>query len=277
MNTRVEVIIPVFNAPGSLRLCLDALPSRLPSWASVQIVDDASTDPAVATLLREHPLTRLPQVRLEHNPRNLGFVASVNAAMARAPLDAVLLNSDAIVTHGWLDRLAACARSDPRIASITPFSNNAEICSYPRFCVNNPVPGDPDLVARAAASAGPPQYPELPTGVGFCMYVRRAAWNDVGGFDAATFGRGYGEENDWCRRAARRGWRNVLCDDAYVVHIGGSSFADTGHKPGGEQLARLLELHPDYNDVVADFIRRDPAAGRRAAIASRLAELSALQ
>jgi GT2 family glycosyltransferase len=266
----VEIILPVFNAAIDLRRCLDALLDRLPQDATVQVVDDASTEPDIHTLLRTHALCGIDRVRLFRNVRNLGFVRSVNAAMSRTTADVVLLNSDTIVTHGWLERILACAHSDPAIATITPFSNNAEICSLPEFCRANPAPSDPETFARAAVRAGPPVYPDLPTGVGFCMFIRRKAWESVGEFDAVSFGRGYGEENDWCFRAMARGWRNVLCDDAYVVHVGGKSFAETRHRPGGGQLERLLALHPHYNDVIADFIRRDPIAPRRQAVLTAL-------
>lgn len=268
--TSIDIIIPVFNAADAVRDCLDALACRLPDWATVQVVDDESTDPAIAPLLQAHPLITDLRVRFVRNPENLGFVESVNRAVDRAMGDVVLLNSDTIVTHGWLECIARCAASDPTIATITPFSNNAEICSLPDFCRPNPVPDDPEAIARAAVEAGPPTYPELPTGVGFCMFVRRAAWNAIGGFDTATYGRGYGEENDWCFRASGQGWRHVLCDDAYVVHVGGASFAETGHRPGGEQLERLLARYPHYNRVIADFIARDPIAPRRAAVLARL-------
>jgi GT2 family glycosyltransferase len=66
--------------------------------------------------------------------RNLGFIGTVNRGFAETSGDVVLLNSDTIVTHGWLAKMVACAESDPRIATITPFSNNAEICSYPQMC-----------------------------------------------------------------------------------------------------------------------------------------------
>ena len=138
----------------------------------------------------------------------------------------ILLNSDTIVTAGWLDAIMHCAATDPRIGTITPFSNNAEICSFPRFCEDNPWPegADPEPMRAALAAVAVPTYPDLPTGVGFCMYIRRALLDDVGVFDLA-FGAGYGEENDLCVRAARAGWRNVLADNAFVVHTGGRSFA----------------------------------------------------
>jgi len=265
----VEVVVPIHGGASVLRGCLDSLARTLADDVGVQLVDDASRDAAIDRLLAEfagrHRATRI----IVHD-RNVGFVRSVDDAMRRSAGDVVLLNSDTVVTPGWLDRLLVCAASDARIATITPFSNNAEICSFPLFCVANPVPEDADAVARAVGASGPPAYPDLPTAVGFCMFVRRAALDAVGGFDAATFGRGYGEENDFCLRAAAHGWRNVLCDDAYVAHVGGQSFAPLGEHPGGENLARLLARYPRYNAQVAEFIARDPLASRRAAIATRL-------
>lgn len=272
-----QVVVPIHNAAELVADCLDALVRTLPPEAPVQLVDDASSDPGIDEVLARHPLLRRPGVALHRQAANLGFVATVNAAVARAPGDVVLLNSDTRVTPGWLQRLLACAGSDPAIASATPWSNNAEICSLPQWCRDNPPPADADALAAAIAAAGAPAYPSLPTAVGFCMFLRRAAWDQVGGFDAATFGRGYGEENDWCLRASAFGWRHVLCDDAYVVHVGGASFAGTGHRPGGGQLARLCARYPHYNALIADFIRSDPLAARRQALLADPAVATALR
>jgi GT2 family glycosyltransferase len=265
-----EVIVPVHDGADALAACLASLRRTLPPQARLQLVDDASRDPRVAALLCEFGAAPPCALSLHVQERNLGFVATVNAAMARARGDVVLLNSDTVTTPGWLQRLAHCAATVPRLATATPWSNNAEICSFPQFCRANPLPADPDAVAAAAARVAP-QYPELPTAVGFCMLVRRAALAAIGDFDAATFGRGYGEENDFCQRAAAHGMRNVLCDDAYVAHVGGQSFAPLGLAPGGENLGRLVARYPRYNAEVADFIARDPLAPRRAALAAQLA------
>lgn len=267
----VEIVVPVFRGADALERCLAGLARTVRgAAATLQLVDDRSDDARVTALLETFAADAPVPTRVVENPRNLGFVGSVNAAMSRTAADVILLNADTVTTSGWLDRILACAASDPRIASVTPFSNNAEICSFPALCVAAPVPRDPDAIAAACRAAGAPGYPELPTAVGFCMYVRRAALNAIGDFDAATFGRGYGEENDWCLRAAAHGWRNVLCDDAYVVHQGGASFGPLGEKPGGENLRRLVARYPRYNAMVAAFIERDPLAARRLEIAARL-------
>lgn len=268
------VIVPVFNALDALDACLAALTRTLPAQAVVLIADDASTDPNIEPLARQWCDRSTFDARYVRRPYNLGFPANCNAAFAETgDADVVLLNSDAVATTGWLQQIVRCADSDPRIATITPWSNNAEICSFPRFVEANPMPDDPDRIARAAADQATLDYPELPTAVGFCMYLRRAALRQVGDFDAGTFGSGYGEENDLSLRAAAMGWRNVLCDGAYVAHAGNASFGPLGQAGGGENLRRLLARWPDYNERVARFILADPLRPLRERLTDSLAAL----
>ena len=267
----VEVVIPVYNAPDDLRRCVESVLACTRGDYALVLIDDASPDPGVRACFDDLAARQLPHVTLLANEINLGFTGTANRGMSRSRADVVLLNSDTIVTDGWLDALRRCAASDPTIGTATPFSNNAEICSFPRFCENNAWPegADPEPVRASIAAAALPCYPDLPTGVGFCLYVRRVLLDTIGAFDPA-FGAGYGEENDFCQRAAAHGMRNVLCDDAYVAHVGGQSFAPLGLAPGGENLGRLVARYPRYNAEVADFIARDPLAPRRAALAAQL-------
>lgn len=267
----VTVIVPVYQALDELSACLAALDRTLPAGARLLLADDASPDPAVPAMLERFAATSRLAVRIARREANLGFVGNVNRAFAQsAPDDVILLNSDTVPAPGWYEAMRACADSDARIGTITPWSNNAEICSFPDLCRVAPLPDEAAAarIARAARASRETHYRELPTGVGFCMYVRRAMLDAIGDFDQATFGRGYGEENDLCRRAVGHGWRNVLCHHAYVAHRGGASFGPTGHHPGGENLARLVARYPNYNALVAEFILQDPLAPLRESIAS---------
>ena len=270
---RPLIIVPVFNAAEALAECLDSLSRHLHPADRLLLADDASTDPRVAPLLEDFVARHPRQARYVRRTQNLGFVGNVNAAMREAGEgDAVLLNSDTVVSAGWLDRIIECALRDPRIATITPWSNNAEICSFPIFCQAAPMPevGVLERLARAAARLPQDAVPELPTAVGFAMYLRRSAWEALGGFDADTFGRGYGEENDYCLRAAAHGWRNVFCPRAFVAHRGNASFSELGMQAGGENLKRLLARYPDYNDRIARFIVEDPLRPLREALSREL-------
>jgi GT2 family glycosyltransferase len=272
------VVVPVYQALEALQRLVAALEGTLTQEQRVLFCDDASPDAAVVEFLLELPKCVGFSAEIVRRERNLGFVGNVNRAFAEtAGADVVLLNSDTVPARGWLERLKACLASDARIATATPWSNNAEICSLPDLCRPGPIPDDPDRWAQACAEAGAGHYPPLPTGVGFAMAISRAALDRIGDFDEATFGRGYGEENDFCLRAEAHGFRNVLCADAFVAHEGGASFGPEGLKPGGGNLARLLARYPDYNRRVAEFIMADPLRALRLDVMERYAELGSGQ
>jgi O-antigen biosynthesis protein len=268
----VDLVVPAYNAPDDLRRCVEAVLAHTPGGFRLVIIDDASPDPGVREYLDALAQRALPEVTILCNERNLGFTATANRGFSLSRADVVLLNSDAIVGSQWLERLARCAASHPSIGTVTPFSNNAEIASFPRFCENNAAPDDTatTTISAALAAAAVPTYPDIPTGVGFCLYVRRALLDAIGTFDLA-FGAGYGEENDFCLRAVGAGYRNVLADDVYVRHTGGRSFAGRKTELGARNMPLLLERHPDYLDMVQGYIAADPLRPLRDAAESALA------
>ncbi len=270
VSSCVDIIIPIYNAAEEVKNCIDSVLRYTNQQFNLILIDDASPDPGIENYLTSIQKLSDPRIRVYKNKHNLGFVGTVNRGMQMNNTDVVLLNSDTIVTPDWLDRLRRCAGSDSQIGTITPFSNNAEICSFPVFCQPNPVPKNTNLTAQAIAATDHPIYPEIPTAVGFCMYITRTLLDTIGYFDEQAFGRGYGEENDFCRRAVKAQYRNVLCDDAYVVHVGSCSFGDEKKAHCERNMQVLLTLHPDYMDVVSEFIAQDPIKPIREAAQARL-------
>ena len=268
----IDIVVPVFNAPDDLERCVASVLRCTSGSFRLLLIDDGSRDPGIAERFAHYASLRDPRIELARNDRNLGFTATANRGMTASRADIVLLNSDTIVTNGWLDALVRCAASDSRIATVTPFSNNAEICSFPRLCEDDrwTPERNAEPTRQALADAAVPTYPDLPTGVGFCMFVRRAAIDALGVFDP-VFGAGYGEENDFCLRAARAGWRNVLADDAFVVHVGERSFEGRKRDLAQLNLALLVARHPHYTTMVERYIADDPLRALREAARSKLA------
>jgi len=255
------IIVPVFNAFDFVCRCLSSLAAHNPQ-NEILVIDDASTDERISPLLREWAASS-EHHHLKVQSENRGFVHTANNGLLSSAGDVVLLNSDTEVTPGWLDALTRCLDTTEHIATATPWTNNGEIVSLPGFCQANPVPDDPQAIADTIGNCDSPGYPELPTAVGFCMAISLNAIRKVGLFDEDSFGLGYGEENDFCQRAIKAGFTNVLCDDAYVVHRGGASFGPLGLKPDEGSMQRLLAKHPDHQAQVAEFIQNDPLAARR--------------
>ncbi len=262
------MIVPVYRGLAETVACLESV-LRWPQKTPFELIaiDDSSPEPEVSERLRA--FARAGRLTLLRNDENLGFVKTVNRGMSLHPQrDVVLLNSDAEVANDWLDRIRRCAYRERAIGTVTPFSNNATICSYPRTCYPNALPHGLDLatIDRFFARTNAGHSVEIPTAVGFCMFIKRACLDEVGLFDAARFGKGYGEENDFCLRALERGWRHVLCADAFVLHEGGVSFGPERVEMQARALERIRELHPHYMAAVGEFIERDPARTARIAV-----------
>ncbi|MDR2154750.1 MAG: glycosyltransferase, partial [Burkholderiaceae bacterium] len=265
----VDIIVPVYRGLDDTRRCIESVLAAggHTAWRLI-VINDASPEPELTAWLRANAADN-ERIMLLENEHNLGFVATVNRGMALSEQsDVVLLNSDTEVASGWLDRLRAAAYSDRQVATVTPFSNNATICSYPRFCENNDLPAGWDTARLDAlfARVNTAQTVDVPTGVGFCMYIRRAALRQTGLFDVERFGQGYGEENDFCIRAAAAGWRNLHALDVFVRHFGGVSFGDSKSARERAAMETLRRLHPEYEAQVMQFVRQDPARLARNAV-----------
>ena len=261
----VDVVIPVYRGEAETRACVESvLAARTRLAREIVVIDDASPEPSLSAWLRE--LAGSGRVTLIVHEANRGFVATANEGLAlHADRDVVLLNSDTEVADGWIDRLAAHPRHDASIGTVTPFSTNATICSYPRTLADNDVPRGETTASLDAAflAANPGHCVEIPTAVGFCMYVTRRCLDAVGRFDEARYGTGYGEEVDFCMRAARAGFRNVLAADVFVRHVGEVSFGDTGPDRRLRAQATVDELYPEFQARLANYLAADPACDAR--------------
>ena len=233
--------------------------SDLPEHAAIIVIDDNSPEEAVSAYCQE--LTERFSIQLVVNDKNLGFVRTVNKGFSlNTDADIILLNSDTVVSNDWVQRLQACAYREHNIGTVTPFSNNGTICSYPVFLIPNSIPNQWNAreLDRAFQSGNSESHCEIPTAVGFCMYIKRSCLNATGAFDAEAFGQGYGEECDFSLRASAKGWKHVIAADIFVYHEGAASFASESTERKRRADTIMDRLHPSYHTLIEDFIARDP-------------------
>jgi len=263
----VDIIIPVYGAATELRACLESIESR----HRVTLVVDGPQDVAV-----EEVIADFPSCRVLRNEQRRGFVATVNRGMRETDGDVVLLNSDTIVTPGWIEKLMAAAYSSGDVGTVTPLSNHATICSVPQPFEENLLPSGFDVASFGAVveRVSRRAYPRIPTGVGVCMYIRRALIEDIGLFDEKNFGLGYGEENDFCMRALARGWVHVADDATFIYHAGHRSFGSARTRLQRRAAATLRRLHPRYMATITAAMKDDPLADVRARIVDAIAPAS---
>lgn len=266
----LSVVVPIFGGREATRACLVALAaqtSRRP--IEVVLIDDACPEPEmtreVACFAAAHGWLLL------RNDVNRGFAASVNAAAAVTRGEhLLLLNADAILPSGALDRLLTAA-ADEGVGTVVPFSNDGGFTSFPDPRRPNGVPDDLEAgrIDAAAWGVGHRRPIDIPAGTAFCMLVSGACWDALGGLDLG-YGRGYFEDVDLCLRAKRIGYRNVLAPDVFVRHLGGRSFGAAKRALVAENARLLVERFPDYDLDWPAFVEADPLMAIRADIEGRV-------
>lgn len=256
----VDVIIPVYRGKRETVTCLyRVLSAQNETSFRVVVIDDCSPEADLSDILRL--LAKKGYIRLIRNEQNEGFVKSVNKGMRlHQTRDVILLNSDTEVFGNWIDRLRQVALADESTGTVTPLTNNGTVCSYPFFNEDNHRPLEVPYAEldRIASSVNAGVVIELPTAVGFCMYIRRKLIDQIGEFDAEAFGTGYGEENDFSLRAIDAGWKNVAAANVFVRHLGATSFQDQRRERVERAMRVINERHPHYQTQVQSFLQADP-------------------
>jgi GT2 family glycosyltransferase len=279
----VSIVMPVFNAIEVLEASLKRVADgTFGPWRMI-LVNDCSTDPKISTCLENFAKLQTSadvDVQILQTPSNLGFVGAANMGLQAAAKfgdHVVLLNSDAMVPKNWLSRLINPILQDPSIASVTPLSNDAEILSTPKNCAPTPLSADTiDAIdAALAKTIAPAATIQIPTGIGFCMAMNSKYLALHPHFDP-VFGRGYGEEVDWCNRSLKSGGKNVGLAALYVGHVGSASFEEVEKQKILQNHNRIISRkYPKFDKSVQSFIEADPILTAR--LITAIAQASATQ
>src|SRR5262245_31490997 len=263
----VTIIIPIYGDYDATWGCVESVLSEIESSQHrVILIDDATPDPQIANYLAE--LRSKAGVEILTNPRNLGFVGSINRAFERiAQGDVILLNADTIAPTGFIDRLAAAARSSPDIGTVTPLSNNGEFVSFPIANEFNPLGSrkEVDRIDKIAAKVNAGTIVDIPSGIGFCLYIKRACLDAIAPL-SENFAPSYLEDADFCLRARQGGFRNVCAPSVYVGHAGSKSFGPEKRSLVVRNLKVLERRFPEHRMDCAIFMDADPLRSAREAI-----------
>lgn len=261
-HQKIDVIIPVYNGFEYLNGLFNSIEKTRMPYRLI-IINDCSSDERVYPYLKEYN-SKNENVILLQNDKNLGFVKSVNKALKIIENHVAIVNTDVEVPEFWLERLMIPIIYDKNIASTTPFTNCGTICSFPNFCKDNALLEGFSLQdIDNEFQKIKPKYYNIPTGVGFCMGMSQHVIKKIGMFDE-IYNKGYCEENDWCQRANKSGYKNVQIENLFVYHKHGGSFLSEDKIRYQQENQKVLnKRYPSYLKDVALYCETDPARSIR--------------
>jgi GT2 family glycosyltransferase/glycosyltransferase involved in cell wall biosynthesis len=243
---RVSVIVLTYNNLALTQACLSSI-ERDSDYQNLEVIvvdnlsADGSRDWLQAWAAEQSPAGHARRLIL--NDRNAGFAAGNNIGLRAASGDyLVILNNDTQVTPGWVRTLIAHFRRDATLGLVGPVTNN----------IGNEAKVDleyadmEEMVAVAGAWTRAHAGEELPlhTAAFFCVAMPRAVFAAVGELDE-SFGLGFFEDDDYCRRVEAAGYRIACAEDVFVHHHLSASFNKLGD---GERSALFQRNRARYEE-----------------------------
>jgi GT2 family glycosyltransferase len=253
---RVSAVVVTYDALPWIENCLDSL-----AGVETVVVDNGSSDGTVAFVRDRYPDVRL----VESENRGLGAGWNIGIRGTSTPF-VLLLNADAWMTEGSLDRLVDFAATRPSAAVVGPRLSNPDgslqrsVRGYPTvwrlateyLFLRKLAPRSTALNAFYAGGFDHDEVRSVEVVMGACMLLRRAAIEEVGECDEDYFL--FSEETDWCFRFRQAGWEVVFFPGAECVHVRGAAHGGRLYR---ENLrGHLLFLWKHRGPRVAERARR---------------------
>ncbi|WP_338553451.1 methyltransferase domain-containing protein [Paenibacillus sp. KS-LC4] len=218
MKEITSIILVTRNQLDYTKQCVDSIRKHTEAGSyELLLIDNGSDDGTVQWALGQ------PDMRVTANAENEGFPKGCNQGLEQAiGSHLLLLNNDTVVTPGWLEGLKEALLSDSKVGAVGPVTNSASYWSE----VSAEYASLEELDAFAQARRGehgPHRWEERVKLVGFCLLLRRSAYEAVGGLDE-SFGIGNFEDDDYSLRLRLAGYKLLLCEDTFIHHRGGASF-----------------------------------------------------
>ncbi|KUK77792.1 MAG: Methyltransferase/glycosyl transferase fusion protein [candidate division WS6 bacterium 34_10] len=255
--SNTDIIIPVYNAPEWVKLCVYSIFTNTPKEyiGKVYLINDKS-DELTVNCLRNLEKKYSGSIEIVNNGRNLGFINTVNKGLrlSKSPY-VLLLNTDCLLSKNTIPKLISHCKKDKSIGLISPISNNAANLSLDMFEGFSYTQMDRLLEKKFKGKNF-----DACTIVGNCLMLTRECIDEVGVLDE-SYGKGYGEETDYQFKALSKGFKAKVAIDTYVYHKSEVSFGSSLEKKERVERNRALFFSrwaDDFEKEMTKYQRNDP-------------------
>lgn len=216
---KVSVVILSFNTLKYTKLCLDSVFNNS-NWANLEVivVDNGSSDGS-GELLQQYQkkYSNLKTILLK---KNTGFAGGNNIGIKASSGEYIfLLNSDTIVTKGWIRGLVFHL-ADRKVGLVGPLTNSIGNEAKIKVSYKN-LKGIEGFANRLALENSGKSF-EINNLAFFCVAGRRSVWKKVGLLDE-RFQFGTFEDDDYCLRAKKAGYKLLCAEDVFIHHFLGKT------------------------------------------------------
>jgi GT2 family glycosyltransferase len=254
----VTVVIPVYADWPSLKDCIESAIKNITPQNKVVLINDCGPEADVIDNNIKQAIDGQKNFSYYRNSENLGFVGTCNRAafeLDDTNNDILILTSDTKATAGFLEEMQSVLAGDKKIGAVSPRSNNATLVTIPLWSAHQKgiEPKKSYEIYLKIKDKLPGKY-IAPTAHGFCMLIRRSLIKEFGLFDE-VFGKGYGEEVDFCQRIRKQGYLCAIANHAYVYHMEARSFTLAKKAKILETSNKIIwQRYPDYRQEVREYM-----------------------
>lgn len=255
------IVTPTHNNDDFTIRCFDSIRRHSSDYLIVWVDNGSSAESRerVGAFLEQN---RVPHVKILLG-ENLGFAGATNIGM-RCAIEhnaryIVLQNNDTEVFDGWLGRLIRAAGRDPKNGLVGPLSSpcaswqsvDSLKTTHPGFRDLPDYAANPEEYARTVAAAFDGQAVESSVQLAFFSVLIRAELVADIGVLSEEFGIGFGEDDDYCIRAMKAGWKIVLAKDVFIYHKHRATFKalysdEAISRMLGDNRGRYVAKHIDF-------------------------------
>jgi len=255
--TKCDIIIPVYNAPEYVEMCLFALyqNTNIDEIGTVFLLNDNSNE--ITYNMLQNVAKKYKKIKLVNNKENLGFIKNVNNGFSMCKEKYVLLlNTDCFVAKNTVSKLMGHMKKNEKIGLICPICSNAANLTLKMFPGFSYMMMD-DLLEKKFKGI----TFDACTVVGNCLMISKKCIDEVGYFDE-IYGMGYGDETDYQFKSMEKGFEAKVAIDTYVFHKAEQSF-NTTNKKRSERLEKNRKIFFDrwgeqYNKLLKKYLKNDP-------------------